>query len=313
MESPLQPRRPRLQAESVNVYTRHSVGCPHETKTHYKRCECWKYIYLLKDGKRSTISAKTRSWSAAEKKAQQIRDSWGPVKKKLRELDERQKSNDAETVSLEYAVDRWLAMIRQSSENDNTFSKYRTLGTLRKDWGQRKKFHSLAAVTPDVLDEWTTSWTPSASEPSDRIRKTTAARRLEMIKPFKKYCLKMRWFLADPAGDLDAITPDESETLPLLGGRYEAVLQATYRYDEEMRRDDRFGQELRALIELMRWSGLRISDALQAPRAALQGNKLDIKKITKTGKALTVIVPDQVSEALLALPARATVDSRYFF
>ena len=91
----------------------------------------------------------------------------------------------------------------------------------------------------------------------DRIGKTIAARRLEMLKRFTRYCLKMRWIPIDPADELDSITPDDHVTLPLTGGRYEAVIAATYRYDEEMRPDDRFGAELRAIIGLMRWSGLR--------------------------------------------------------
>jgi site-specific recombinase XerD len=297
----------------VNVYTRHSESCPHDGKPHYKRCDCFKYIYLLKDGKRSTISAKTRSWSVAEKKAQDIRDSWDPVKRKLKELDDRQKAEEAEVVSLEYAVDRWLRSIEQASENENTTSKYKTLCGHLKVWGQRTRLDKLTEVTPDAFDDWITSWRADAEYPGDRIGKTTAARRLEMIKRFTKYCVKMRWLAIDPAAELDAITPDDTETLPLLDGRYEAVLQATYRYDEEMRPDDRFGPELRAIIELMRWSGLRISDALKTPKDALVGNRLNIKKIVKTGKALTLIIPNHVCEALWALSPRPTVDSRYFF
>jgi hypothetical protein len=55
---------------------------------HWKRCDCVKYIYLLRDGKNKTISAKTRSWTKAEEQAREIRDSWDPVKQKLRELEE---------------------------------------------------------------------------------------------------------------------------------------------------------------------------------------------------------------------------------
>ena len=46
-----------------------------------------KYIYALKDGKRTTVSAKTRSWAKAEAQADAIRDSWDPIKQKLRELE----------------------------------------------------------------------------------------------------------------------------------------------------------------------------------------------------------------------------------
>lgn len=37
------------------------------------------------DGKNKTISAETRSWEKAEQQAQEIRDSWDPVKQRFRE------------------------------------------------------------------------------------------------------------------------------------------------------------------------------------------------------------------------------------
>lgn len=73
------------------------------------------------------ISAKTRSWSVAEKKTQGIRDTWDPVKKKLKELADREEAEEADVVSLEHAVDRCFATIKSKSENETTLSKYKTL------------------------------------------------------------------------------------------------------------------------------------------------------------------------------------------
>jgi hypothetical protein len=58
--------------------------------------------------------------------------------------------------------------------------------------------------------------------------KTTAGRHLEKVKAFFKYCQRMGWIKASPAYGIKAIKPDETETLPLLEGRYEQVLAATY-------------------------------------------------------------------------------------
>jgi hypothetical protein len=45
-------------------------------------------------------------------------------------------------------------------------------------------------------------------------------------------------------------------------GRFEKVIAATYDYDKNARRpSDQFGAEMRAIIELMRWTGLRIGGA----------------------------------------------------
>jgi integrase len=305
-------RRLRPQTQTVSVYSRHSSACPKVGEPQWRRCKCAKYLYLLKDGKRRTVSAKTRSWEKAEAKAQEIRDAWDPVKQKIRELEEQQQAQVAEEMPLEDAVERWLKSIRVDIENKYTQKKYDTTGRKILSWATSKEFRFLSQVSTDVLDEWKTQWRKKAKHPDNRMGKTTAGRHLEKVKAFFKYCQRMGWIKASPAYGIKAIKPDESETLPLLGGRYDQVLAATYEYDANMRQDDRYGQELRALIELMRWSGLRISDALMVAKDRITGNRFTLRTV-KNGTKLTVILPDHVVAALRALPERLTVDPRYFF
>jgi integrase/recombinase XerD len=69
---------------------------------------------------------------------------------------------------------------------------------------------------------------------------------------------------------------------------------------------------MRAIIELMRWTGLRIGDALMCARSRIYGNRFNLT--TQKGKtALTVIIPDHVITALTALPRREDVHPNYFF
>lgn len=79
-----------------------------------------------------------------------------------------------------------------------------------------------------------------------------------------------------------------------------------------MRSDDRFGQELRPFIVLLRWSGLRIGDALVVEKNKLDGNRLTAK-IQKTGKTLKLIVPNEVCVLLLGLALKPSVSTRFFF
>src|SRR5258708_24919045 len=85
---PLKTVSLRPKTQTVSVYTRHSADCSKKGEPQWRRCKCAKYLYMLRDGKNKTISAKTRSWDKAEQQAQEIRESWDPVKQKLRELDE---------------------------------------------------------------------------------------------------------------------------------------------------------------------------------------------------------------------------------
>jgi len=305
-------KRLRPQTQTVSVYTRHSVGCSKAGEPQWRRCKCPKYLYLLKDGTRRTVSAKTRSWEKAEAKAQEIRDAWDPLKHKERDLEERERAQLAQEVLIEEAVERWLKSIYADIERRHTRKKYDTAARKIRSWARSKNFELLSQVTTEALDEWKTQWRPNAKRPEDRIGKTTAGRHLEKVKAFFTYCQRMGWIKASPAYAIKPIKPDETETLPLLGGRYEQVLAATYKYDDDMRPDDRYGRELRALIELMRWSGLRISDALTVAKNRIVGNRFTVRTV-KNGTKLTVILPDHVVAALHALPARPTIDPRYFF
>src|SRR6267378_8464994 len=79
---PLKSVSLRPKTQTVSVYTRHSADCSRKGEPQWRRCKCAKYLYLLRDGKDKTISAKTRSWEKAEQQAQEIRDSWDPVKQR---------------------------------------------------------------------------------------------------------------------------------------------------------------------------------------------------------------------------------------
>ena len=305
-------RRLRPQTQTVSVYTRHSSGCSQDRRAAMASLQMRQVSLPAKRRQTSTVSAKTRSWEKAEAKAQEIRDTWDPVKQKMRELEELKQAQLAEEVMIEVAVDRWLNSIRADIDNKYTQKKYETTARKIRSWAESKNFALLSQITTDALDEWKTQWKPKAKHPDDRMGKTTAGRHLEKVKAFFKYCQRMGWIKASPAYGIKAIKPDETETLPLLGGRYEQVLEATYKYDADMRQDDRYGQELRALIELMRWSGLRISDALMVAKNRIIGNRFTLRTV-KNGTKLTVILPDHVVAALRALPQRPTVDPRYFF
>ena len=68
--------------------------------------------------KNKTISAKTRSWEKAESQAQEIRDSWDPVKHKLWELGELVQAKELVEVTTTDALDGWLTTVRSESDFD---------------------------------------------------------------------------------------------------------------------------------------------------------------------------------------------------
>jgi integrase/recombinase XerD len=313
-ELPLLPEQDplRIRTETVRVYTRHTPECPRVDDPQWRRCKCRKYLYIYKDGKDRAISAKTRSWEVAERKAREITDAWDPLRRLQRELEQKNKQvRNSNEVTLEYALERWVDS--KSKKNEETHSKYKTVSKKISSWAATEAITKLNEITTDSLDQWRSQWSLAAERAADRIGQTTQGRLLERIKGFFRYCVKMKWLHENPALDLETIAADSRATLPLLSGRYEQVLYATYSYDAAMRSDDRYGADLRALIELMRWSGLRVGDALMCPRSRLEGNRLFLRKMKKTGEPIYAILPDRVVEILKRLPKRPGIHPNYFF
>ena len=84
----------------------------------------------------------------------------------------------------------------------------------------------------------------------------------------------------DPAKSLTTIECEDEQTLPLTPSQFDKLMEVVSHYDEERRREeDKFGAELKALFLVMRWTGLRITDALMLPRRALVENRLKIKPL----------------------------------
>jgi hypothetical protein len=196
VRSSIGPDRTSLRptTETVSVYTRHAADCSEKHDPHWKGCDCVKYIYLLRYGKNKTVSAKTRSWAKGEQRAQEIRDSWDPVKQRLRDLDDQQQAKELGEVTIEDAIARWLKTVQSesASANEYTFGKSQTAAKQIGSWARRIQIVRVGQISPDFLDRWKTSWSPQAKLPEDRIGKTTAGRRLEKVKSFLAYCVKMR-------------------------------------------------------------------------------------------------------------------------
>jgi integrase len=95
---------------------------------------------------------------------------------------------------------------------------------------------------------------------------------------------------------------------------FERIIAATY-----IRRGDRGGGDvkanqtrLRTMTLLMRWSGLRIRDAVTLERHRLNGDSLLLYQ-AKTGTPVYVPLPPQVVEALEDIPPGPKPNPRYFF
>ena len=114
---------------------------------------------------------------------------------------------------------------------------------------------------------------------------------------------------ANPSAVIKPPKADQSPTLPFEKAQIETLLEVA----DQFRTQGRFGggnrQRIRAMILLLRYSGLRISDAAVLERSKLDGDNLFLYT-QKTGTPVRLPLPPQTVEALKAAPSD---NPKYFF
>jgi len=284
-----------------------------------------KSLYIYEHGKKRTVSAKTRSWSQAERQAEAQRKQRDPVEIELRKIAEKEATKkaaeeaaEAKTLKpLAAALEQWLGGMKKPG--DTSIEAYRSTTRKILRWAESVNIVNVRDVTLDALDLWRASWSPDSEKPENRLALTTQAALLTRVKAFFKWATAMEYVQRNPALILKAITPDESETWPLTPKQFDELLAATHKLDTEARyKSAKVGQHLRAIFLVQRWTGLRVGDVLILPKSALQGCRLAAvirKKRNRKPTAARVecIVPDHVADALASLPLRKEEHSDYFF
>ena len=133
-----------------------------------------------------------------------------------------------------------------------------------------------------------------------------------MLVAFFWFCVRMDWIDRNPALLLKRVKVESKPTDYFTREEFDQLVDATYAYgdwlgghDFEHRRD-----RIRALVLLMRWSGIGIKDAVTLERTRIdkEGNLFLYR--AKTGVPVYVPLPPFVHGLLSALPNH---NPRYFF
>jgi integrase len=144
-----------------------------------------------------------------------------------------------------------------------------------------------------------------------KISPTTALKELQTLRQFFDFCLERHWIESNPAKKIKLprnIRPEEivpytqTETAAILAA-CDAIGRGPY---ERLR--------ARAMVLLLRYTGLRISDVATLARNRVQGAEL-LLHTQKTGGTVFLPVPDELKQALEELPhpRGAGENPEYFF
>ena len=135
----------------------------------------------------------------------------------------------------------------------------------------------------------------------------TAARRLSALRQFHLFLLREGVRTDDPTGQLD--TPRLPQTLPKVLSEQEvdALLEAA------ARKPGRTGAVVRAALEILYATGMRVSELLSLPRDALSRDRQAMIIKGKGGKERMVPLSVRAKAAAAGLLEATEVSSRYLF
>src|SRR5260370_23417756 len=139
----------------------------------------------------------------------------------------------------------------------------------------------------------------------------TWIKEIEILRQFFAFCIDREWISKNPAKALkrprlleaNQVAPFTSEEIVRIIAACDKIGRSVY---ERLR--------ARAMVLLMRYTGLRISDVVTLSRDHVSGKHL-VKRAIKNSRLLRIELPTEVLTALdmLPLPKAAAQDCKLFF
>jgi site-specific recombinase XerD len=232
----------------LNLYRRHRANC--KSSARRAKCSCPIWVQGVLRGESIRKSLDLTNWEAASRL---IRD-WeveGPVP----------------AMTVKEATARFISDRESMKLSEAMIRKYRNVAAeLDREFGDTP----LRSITTDRLRRLRESW---------KLASITMQKRVEMIRKFFTFCLDSDWIEKNPTRGVEAPPVKYDPTLPFTDGEMEKILWAAESIREAHPKIPKGTEKkLKALILLMRYSGIRISDAVMFRREKLKAGKLFIRQ-----------------------------------
>jgi integrase/recombinase XerD len=261
----------------LTLYRRHFLktkdkpkGCPHRDDRYWRRCNCpmWVEGTLNRVYKRESL--KTRSWDEAKK----IVAEWEakPDRARIRHT----------SVDLADAAAQYVKHCAESNLSDITVKKRRQLLDRFITWCTSHDYETVGEIDIGVMREWFA--VGQHRKPGTRVQERTE------LRLFFQFAVKeKKWIASDPTQGLPKIKVRQEPTQYVPREEFSKLLKVIS------------DPKWHALTLLLRWSGLRITDALKLERKHIVNGLLMIHQ-GKTSTPVTIPLPPRAVNALEKLP-----------
>jgi integrase/recombinase XerD len=277
---------------TLTLYRRHKRTCCNFWKRRgekQRQCKCKFWVNGILGGHEVRVSLDTRDI----KKASQKVHEW--------EAKERVVEPGA-AVTFPDAWVSFLADLEARKLSYQTIRKYKLLQRQMKAYGEERGLTLLSQFDLDVLSRFRATW-------KDGPR--TAGKKLERLRAFFRFAHDRQWVESNPATRIKLPKVSICPTMPLTHEEMVKILTVCDGLQLTAPIEGRLNaHRLKTLVQLMRYTGMRVSDAVTLTTDRLDGKRLFLYT-QKTGVPVYTVLPDSILEALEATP-RIT-DTRYFW
>ena len=218
------------------------------------------------------------------------------------EAQESEPKTTQEPMTIQAAGEKFVADAEAQKLTKSTIDKYRLVFKQMREFARQRGLRYLTELGLQTLDEFRSGW-------KDGPR--SSAKKLERLRAFFRFAQKREWVSKNPASDLKAPKVTLCPTMPYTREEMMRILAALANYRDGF---PTCGKEnalrLRALVLLLRYSGMRIGDAIRLTSEQIKMSRLFLYT-AKTGTPVNTVLPDFVLEALEVSP-RVT-DGHFFW
>jgi integrase len=223
--------------------------------------------------------------------------NWEKAQEKIREWEAKGiPTEQVEAVTVEQTFQAFLRDAAARDLRTSTLKKYRALFSQLKAFADNQGLLFIKQYDLAILRLFRESWTDSG---------ISALKKLERLRAFFRFAHESGWTEGNPAKKLRNPKVTNPPTMPFSSEEMVRILAACEKYPDTQGSAKR----IRALVLLLRYSGMRIGDAATCAKARLDGDRLFLYT-QKTNVPVNVKLPGFVTEALNSVPS---VSEEHFF
>lgn len=280
----------------LKAYRRHNESCAHREEGRACwtcRCPIWVQGFLGDQEIRKSLGL--RDWQKADKKLREWETAGVPAK------------GTGEAISIEAAEKNFLARCEAEKLKKTSVDRHRMIFRELDRFAAHEGLRFLKQIDTPALNRFRATWKGRDGQASGAL---TDLKKLQRLRGFFRFALDSGYIQQNPAAALRDPKSRPNPTLPFSQEEMLRILEAAANKIATAKPVAKNkARRLRALILLLRYAGLRISDAVGCAADRLDGGKLSLYT-AKTGQHVYVPLPAFVAAELESIPR---VSDRYWF